>query len=428
MMQPQILAMPMSIEDTGIERNLLMGLVVKAMHVSGFSNIPDLTRNLKLSRGVVHTLLEDMREMALVEFLGIAGDDPASEMRFNLTSKGHGWATDALAQSQYIGPAPVPFEAFCAQVENQNILNERVNQSALSKSLADLVLPDGLVHRLGPAVNSGRSILLYGPPGNGKSCIAEAFGGAFQQSIYVPYCIEVDGQIINFFDEAVHRPVSAPSLSSENTSLLRTKEHIDPRWVHCLRPVVTTGGELTLGMLDLTYNANARFYEAPLQLKATGGVFVIDDFGRQQTKPQDILNRWIIPLERGMDYLTLHTGKKFPVPFNELVVFSTNMSPVELADEATLRRLYYKVEIPIPTRDDYAKIFANICRQYNIELQADTLTYLFESFYAEKNIPLAGYHPKYIVDQVIAMCEYHDIPVSLNPDLIKMACYNLYAT
>jgi len=327
-------------------------------------------------------------------------------------------------------PAPVPFEAFCAQIEKQNILNERVNQTALSKCFSDLVLPDGLVHRLGPAVNSGRSILLYGPPGNGKSCIAEAVGEAFQQTICIPYCIEIDGQIINFYDESVHRLVSEPATSSDpsRASLLRPTESMDPRWVRCRRPVVTTGGELTLGMLDLTYNTNAKFYEAPLQLKATGGIFVIDDFGRQQTEPQDILNRWIIPLERGQDYLTLHTGKKFPVPFNELVVFSTNIAPGELADEATMRRLYYKIEIPIPTQDDYAQIFMNICRQHKIDVPADILPYLFESFYSKKDIPLAGYHPKYIVEQVIAMCEYHDIPVHLDRDLLRIACYNLYAT
>jgi hypothetical protein len=189
-----------------------------------------------------------------------------------------------------------------------------------------------------------------------------------------------------------------------------------------------TGGELNLGMLDLTFNPHAKFYEAPLQLKAVNGVFVVDDFGRQQVEPQDILNRWIIPLERGVDFLTLHTGRKFPVPFNELVIFSTNIHPQDLCDEATLRRLYYKIEVPVPSENDYAKIFHNVCLSKGISLPDDIISFLFRNFYEPKGLRLAGYHPTYLVDQVIAMCEYYGEPPHLNEELIMLACQNLYAS
>ena len=421
---------PRSVEATGINRELLLSLMVKTMHISGLAKISQLAGNMKLSRQVISELLEDARSLALVEVRGSVDGSMSSEMRYGLTSKGHNWATDALSQCQYVGPAPVPFADFCAQVERQDILKERVNWENLSKSFEHLVLPEDLLHRLGPAVNSGKSILLYGPPGNGKTCIAEAIGASFQQTIYFPYALDVDGQTINFFDEMVHHRINGPKSTESGESIILAQESqdLDPRWIPCRRPVVTTGGELTLGMLDLTFNPHGKFYEAPLQLKAIGGVFVVDDFGRQQVQPQDILNRWIIPLERGVDYLTLHTGKKFPIPFNELVVFSTNIHPQELCDEATLRRLYYKIEVPIPTKEDYCKIFRNVCEKHGLPIDDGMLPFLFESFYAARDIAPAGYHPTYLVDQVIAMCEYYDVPVRLDKELVEMAWQNLYAS
>jgi len=420
--------MPESVEDTGIDRSLLLELLMKAMYVTGRSRFSALADHMKVSRAVLHTLFEDAREMLLVETLGTQGEDATAEMRYTLTSKGRNWATEALAKSQYVGPVPVPFTDFCRQVETQNILKERVHRDMLTRSFSDLVLPDELVHRLGPAVNSGKSILLYGPPGNGKTCIAEAIGRSFRNAIYLPYCIEVDGQIINFYDETVHHKVESSTNERTGAGLLTGKTaRPDPRWILCRRPVVTTGGELTLSMLDLSFNNISKFYEAPLQFKATGGVFVVDDFGRQQNSPQAILNRWIVPLERGVDFLTLHTGKTFPVPFNELVVFSTNIRPRELSDEATLRRLYYKIEVPIPTEEDYCQIFRNVCTSKELPLPDDILPYLFDELYSRGDVPRGGYQPKYIVDQVIAQCEYENIPPHLDKNLVRMAWLNLFA-
>ena len=398
---------PDSIEDTGIERNLLMMLIAKAMFTLGTVPPSRLADELMISPIIVTSLLEDMGNLALIESRGLTGSDMTGEIRYALTMKGNSWASDALEQSQYVGPAPVSMDAFRAQVEKQAITGENVDRAALLESLSELVLPEALANRLGPAVNSGKSILLYGDPGNGKTSIAEALGGAFGQVIHVPYCIEVGGQIINFFDENIHKRVE-----------LEPSDVADPRWVACKRPVVVTGGELTLEMLDLIFNPYAKFYEAPLHMKASGGIFILDDFGRQQVAPQTLLNRWIIPLERSFDYLTLHSGKKFSIPFDELVVFSTNIAPRSLADEATLRRLYFKIRVPTPTKEDYITIFENFCAKNDIVIEKEMLSEFYDEFYKDEHMFPSGHHPGYIMDHVIAACDYLQIDRAVSKELL----------
>ena len=405
---------PDSIEDTGIERNLLMMLIAKAMFTLGTVPPSRLADDLMLSPIIVTLLLEDMGNLALIESRGLTGSDMTGEIRYALTMKGNSWASDALEQSQYVGPAPVSMDAFRAQVEKQVIVNEKVNRVALAESLSGLVLPETLVNRLGPAVNSGKSILLYGDPGNGKTSIAEAMGGAFQQVIQVPYCIEVGGQIINFFDENVHKRVERDQSGVA-----------DPRWVACKRPVVLTGGELTLDMLDLIFNPYAKFYEAPLHMKASGGIFILDDFGRQQVAPQTLLNRWIIPLERGFDYLTLHSGKKFSIPFDELVVFSTNIAPRSLADEATLRRLYFKIRVPTPTKEDYISIFENACAKNNIVVEKEIISEFYDEFYKDEHMFPSGHHPEYIMDHIVSVCDYLQIDKVVDKELLTYGSSHL---
>ena len=421
-------ARPSLIEEMDVEKNLLMNLVAKTMYVSGVTTPSRLADYTKLSKTIVTQLLEEMQELGLVESKGSLGSDIKSEFRYALSSKGSGSATEAFEKSQYVGPAPVSLNSFSDQIKRQSIIHEKVDKETLANSLSDLVLPGDLVHRLGPAVNSGKSILLYGASGNGKSCIAEALGNSFSQVIYLPYCFEIDGHIINFFDEMIHRRIDPTSDESPHKNMFPNAEttDIDPRWVACKRPVVLTGGELTLEMLDLIFTPYSKYYEAPLQLKAVGGVFIVDDFGRQKTSPQAILNRWIVPLEHGRDFLTLHTGKKFPVPFDELVVFSTNIPPSNLSDEATLRRLYYKIEVPSPTPDDYGTIFNDVCREKGISLPDGLISFIFKEFYKKNNLSPSGYHPKYLVEHVAAICNFHNQEVALNKDLLRIAWNNFH--
>lgn len=413
---------PGSIEETGVGHKLLFDLTLKLMHVEGLSTISALAERVRLPVALVVDIVDEAREMALIQSLGTKGRDFAAELRFALTDRGHDRANDALARSQYVGPAPVSLDAFRHQVERQRLTQERIGPERIEKAFADLVLPEELVARLGPAANSGRSILLYGRSGNGKTTIAEALGSAFEDIISVPYCISVDGQVISFFDPHVHERVAAHDTEGPD---LRLGGGHDRRWLACRRPVTVVGGELTLDMLDLVYNPAANFYEAPAHLKATGGVFVIDDFGRQRTSPESILNRWVVPLERGVDYLSLHTGKKFAVPFDGLVIFSTNLAPTDLADEGMLRRLYYKIEVPEPSPEDYAQIWAALCAQRHVELPKDVVPFLEESLYAREGVSRAGYHPRYLLDQVAAMCEYEGRPLDLDRALIGLASQNL---
>lgn len=414
---------PNSIKETGVGHKLLFDLILKIMHTEGLTTASMLAARSRLPIALVSDLVEEAREFALLESLGTRGRDFTAELRYGLTSKGHDWAIEALSRCQYVGPAPVSLEAFREQVEKQRITRERVGQEQIARSFSHLVLPDHLLTRLGPAVNSGKSILLYGRSGNGKTAIAEALRDAFGDVVAVPYCIAVDGQIISFFDAHVHQTV--PKSYCEDLNLAFGPKR-DRRWVACRRPVTVVGGELTLEMLDLLFDDAAKFYEAPPHLKATGGVFLIDDFGRQRASPESILNRWVVPLERGVDYLSLRTGKKFPVPFDGLVIFSTNLTPSEVADEGMLRRLHYKIEVADPSKEDYAHIWARVCQERGIELPEDLVSFLEETFYGPTGVPRAGYHPRYLVDQVAAMCEYAGRPLELDRTLLGLAWRNLF--
>lgn len=419
---------PKSIEETGLEQNFLLMLMLKAIYVTGHETASTIRQRLGLSHRIVTALLEDALELGLLEILGRTAESHLADLRHAMTAKGREWAVEALSQSKYVGAAPVTLAEYHAQVQKQQITNERINREMLSRCFAGLTLEDDLISNLGPAVSSGRAILFYGPPGNGKTSIARAVVNAFDDAIFVPHCLEVDGQVIKVFDSTVHTPVSdadGAEISAEQGRGARLPE-ADGRWVRCRRPLVITGGELTLEMLDLSFNTSSRFYEAPLQLKATNGIFAIDDFGRQKVSAEDVLNRWIIPLEQRIDYLTLDTGKQFPVPFDGLVIFSTNHRPKDFMDEAMMRRIPYKIEFGAPTEADYRTIFADVCAAHNIIIREDILRFLFDEYYNGQKIPLARYHPKWIVDQVIRRCEYEGLGRELDRRLVVDAMRNLY--
>ena len=413
---------PRSIEETDLEIADLLNLLTKAMY-SGNSETPSkLSALLKLPPRTVQLVIEEAKERKLVDVLGAADSSAMAELRYALTEKGRQWAADALGQNQYIGPAPVSLAAYTQRIQGQRITNERVDRAAIEAAFASLIVSDRFIQQIGPAINSGRSILLYGPPGNGKTSVAEKIGRIFNDVIYIPYCFEVEGQIIKVFDPSIHESIQRESPAR---GTLR-REDYDHRWVPCRRPFIVTGGELTLEMLDLSFNALAKFYEAPLHVKALGGIFAIDDFGRQLVSPEALLNRWIVPLESRIEYLKLHTGKSFSLPFDELVVFSTNLAPKDLMDPAFLRRIPYKLEIKGPTSDEYRQIFRNVSRAFEVEAGEDIIDLVIASLSERKGVPLASYQPKFIVDQVLAACKFEGASPQFRPDLLEMALGNLF--
>jgi len=396
-----------TVEETGLDANFLLNCLLRTMYISALQTIPELSEQIKLTRGVVEELLSFAKKEALVEVRGPSANN-INILRYALTNAGKERASEAMRTCEYIGPVPVPLETYQVQVQKQTITNEIISIEKLKKALSHLVLNEDITRRLGPASNSGRAILLYGAAGNGKTSIAEALISAFEQPTYIPYAIEADHQIIKVFDPSVHVPFPL-AMSGNNGNghpmFLPHLEH-DPRWVRCRRPYVITGGELTLEMLDLDFDPHSKYYEAPLQMKAIGGVFVIDDFGRQRVRPHELLNRWIFPLERKLDYMTLHTGKKFSILFDQLVIFATNFPPEELMDPAQLRRVHYKLKINPPNAEEYKEIFHRICDSYGLEFSEEIMAYLLNTFYIKHKIPFAGFHPRFIAEHVIAASNY----------------------
>ena len=347
-----------------------------------------------------------------------------NEMPYQLTDSGKARALEALAQSEYYGAMPVPLDIYREQVKRQSIRNLAMTRDRLTDAMGHLILPPDLLGQLGPAVTAGRSILMYGPPGNGKSSISNGIRDALGDKIYVPRAIEYAGQVITVYDPIVHSAAEA-NLDDPN-SLRRTSSRFDTRYVICDRPTVVTGGELSLDMLDLVYNPVSRTYQAPLQLKSTGGVFIVDDLGRQAEPPQKLVNRWIVPLEEGRDILGLQSGEKFEVPFDTLVIFSTNFHPKEIFDQAALRRIFFKIKIDGPNKQDFLKIFALIARKKGMPLDEQSLIYLLKHKYPTIGNVYANYQPGFLIDQMMSICDFEGIPYQMTPDLIDRAWANLF--
>jgi hypothetical protein len=331
---------------------------------------------------------------------------------------------DALSQSEYFGAMPVPLEVYRDQVERQSIKNISITRDQLTNAMGHLVLPGELLDHLGPAVSAGRSILMYGPPGNGKSSISNGIRDALGDKVYVPRAIEYSGQVITVYDPIVHS--KAEEQKDDPNALRRNANRFDTRYVRCERPTVVTGGELTLNMLDLVYNPNAKTYQAPLQLKSTGGIFIVDDLGRQSEPPQALINRWIVPLEESKDILALQSGEKFEVPFDTLVIFSTNFHPNEIFDKAALRRIFFKIKIDGPDQENFLKIFALVARKKGVPLDETALIHLLKVKYPTIENVYANYQPVFLIDQMIAICEFEGIPYQMTPELIDRAWANMF--
>lgn len=417
-------ASPRSMEETGLDSGFLLDLLIKNIYRLAHERPSEMAAEMRLAGSIVDELIAMGREARLLQTLGARSASVSAEMRYELTDSGRAWALDVLRQSEYVGPAPVPLKQFYAQVKRQTIRGETITRDGLTSVMKDLILSKGIAQLVGPAANSAASMLLYGPPGNGKTSIAYAICDAFRDVIFIPHALEVDRQIITMFDTTVHQAVK---VTSNDTTLRRTLG-FDKRYVVCKRPVIITGGELTIDQLDLQHNRLTNIYEAPLQLKAAGGVFVIDDFGRQREQPQALINRWIIPLERGIDYLTLQTGRKFEAPFDTLVIFSTNIPPRQLVDDAALRRIRHKIEIGRPDRDGFIRILIEACRKREIGIDEETVAFLLRDLYAANNADYAAFHAGFLIDQIVAIAAYEGAPNRMTPEFLKRAWENLFTS
>jgi hypothetical protein len=417
---------PADIAATKIDETELLSLLMKLIYTGRLENNRQFVEAIKLPYHLVVDLVQMAVDRQLLRTLGTRDTSSLVDMSYVLTDEGRRWTIDALQRLRYVGPAPVTLDEFTDQVNLQKLTNELITYERIRQALGDLVFDDSIVEQCGPALNSGRAMLLYGPPGNGKSSVAFRMGSVFTDVIYVPYAVSIEGQIIRIFDPSFHVPVGTTPKTSDEAALsfLRHEEY-DARWVACKRPFVMAGGELTLEMLDLRYDSGGHFYEAPLHVKALGGCFIIDDFGRQLVSPTNLLNRWIVPLEGRVDYLKLHTGKTFTIPFEELIIFSTNLEPEDLMDPAFLRRLPYKIEIGAPSIELYRQIFEKESAKQGLTMPDHIFDFIVSKIVGDKELELAAYHPRFIVDQVVATCRFMRQEPHFEPRYIEYAVNNL---
>lgn len=411
-----------NIEDTGLSRLALADLALKAVYLKGDMIGHDIAESLRLPfNGIVDSVVEFLKREKLFEVVGTSGLGEAG-YRYAITDKGSARALDALDRTHYNGPAPVPLHHYVDSVNAQNRTRLVIREQDLRAVMENLIVSQDMLDQIGPAANSGTSIFLYGPPGNGKTTLSECIGRVILgEDMWIPYAIDVEGQIIQVYDYVNHE------LSDDQTPLKYGKGMVaDPRWIRVKRPIIIVGGELTMAGLDLAYDPINKFYEAPYQVKANGGMFLIDDFGRQQVRPADLLNRWIVPLEKNYDYLTLNNGRKIEIPFAVMIIFSTNMDPADLVDDAFLRRIKYKIEIGNPTLQQYRELFELMCSLSGVPFDEAALRYLIKEWYIKHNRDLRFVHPRDLLNQLIDIANYLQVPPRLTRDLLDRAAASYF--
>lgn len=401
-----------SVEETGLNIQFLADLSLKHIYYSTTLSGREAAFHMRLPYvGVMDKVLEKLRQESVIEVRGGSALTSATYVHA-LTDKGRARAVELIDRSAYSGPAPIGLDDYWDSVKLQTIDAVVVTRQDLRGAYNHLVVNERLLNQLGPAINSSQSMFLFGPPGNGKTSLAETASKLLGGSIYVPYALEHDGQVIKVYDSVFHTGLEADDQQLDAR---------DRRWVKSRRPVVVVGGELTMESLDLVYSETGKFYEAPFQLKANCGMFLIDDFGRQRVSPRDLLNRWIVPLEKREDYLNLRTGQELSVPFDQLIIFSTNLDPASLVDEAFLRRIRYKIEVPNPTIEEYEEIFRRVCERRRVPYEFSAIEFVLD-YYDRRGIEPRSCHPRDLIDQLLDIAEYMELPKTLSPELLQSAC------
>jgi hypothetical protein len=428
---PEIPPQPTTIAETGLTMGFLTDHILKVIYFTGAISGQRLEELTKLPfLGVVDKALEFLKLEEYVDIIGAEGGFSARAFQYIVTNKGRIKVNEVLDRNQYAGPAPVQLDAYLDMCHRQQIGEMVIEQATIRKAFSHLVVNDRMLDRIGPAANSARSLFLYGPAGNGKTTIAEGIANMLGGYVLIPYAVEIDGQIIKIYDPLNHQVVKqhevghaeGPGPFGSPITQANASAFPDARWLVCRRPRVVVGGELILEQLELIFDPVAKVYEAPFQMKANGGLFLVDDFGRQKCRPQDLLNRWIVPLEKKFDYLALQTGKKIQVPFDVLIVFSTNLNPKELVDDAFLRRIRHKIEVPNPSPTEFRAIFQIVCKAKQIPYSDDGLRHLLQEHYMKVGRDLRSCHPRDLCDQILDEAKYRGIAPIMSKELIDRAC------
>ena len=409
---------PNTLDEAGLSIDMVLQLILKTLHFSGELSGADLARRLGLRFSVIEPALQELKVQHQLEISGgaILG---GPSYRYRITDAGRTRPALFLESNHYVGAAPVPLAQYSAYMaEYKKRAPRTVTRARVREAFSHLVISERVMDQLGPAINAGHSMFVYGPPGNGKTVISQAIQRLLDGDIHIPHALEVEGAIVRLYDPIAHQEM----VEGGQSGGLDRGVDVDQRWVRCRRPMVMVGGELTLEALELSFNPIAGFYKAPVQALANGGVLVIDDFGRQRVAARDLLNRWIVPLESRVDFLTLNSGQKFELPFMVLVAFATNIRPQELVDEAFLRRIHYKVLCESPSPEDFVLIFRNYCEAQGVDFQRELVQDLLGNYYRTRNLPLRGCHPRDLIEQSLSLAEYLGRPRELTPELLRAAC------
>ncbi|MDH5275071.1 MAG: AAA family ATPase [Gammaproteobacteria bacterium] len=415
---------PVRLADTGLTETFVADLLSKHLLQGGVLTMAELTGRLALAGPIVESIINFMRRESRIEVRGPATGDTAASLRYALTERGRAGAQDAMLRGGYVGPAPVPLEAYTEIVRAQTIHDRSVTHQAMQAAYADVVVRDEILGQLGPSLNSGRAIFIYGPPGTGKTYLTQRMARVFPQATLVPHAVAINEAVLEVYDPTLHRSQET-SLPNPNIML---EQGFDPRFVVCQRPVIVSGGELTADMLDVYYDPDTRQYRSPLQLKANNGIFIIDDMGRQRVAPETVFNRWIVPLEEKRDFLSLGAGQHFSVPFDVVLVFSTNLNPTDLADEAFLRRIGYKIEFQHLTPDEYSRIWTQVCAEQNITCDADVLGHVINELHQRHGTPLAPCHPRDLLSIAVDHSAYQGQPRHVTREHMDWAWKNYFVS